>query len=141
MHTFVLLNGEMAIVSTCFRKLKFWLWLHWTVFFLKQTGFLKIYSLSCIKRPTKKLIRINRTKYNIFVKSGYFVKTSKNCIFYASKRPFLDGKVLPNSFLSMKIFHACALEYGHDICNFIFWYLNMYHFREVTVLHSQLWTY
>ena len=23
----VLLNGEMAIVSTCFRKLKFWLWL------------------------------------------------------------------------------------------------------------------
>ena len=24
---FVLLNGEMAIVSTCFRKLKFWLWL------------------------------------------------------------------------------------------------------------------
>ena len=26
-QTFVLLNGEMAIVSTCFRKLKFWLWL------------------------------------------------------------------------------------------------------------------
>ena len=26
-HTFVLLNEEMAIVSTCFRKLKFWLWL------------------------------------------------------------------------------------------------------------------
>ena len=25
--TFVLLNGEMAIVSTCFKKLKFWLWL------------------------------------------------------------------------------------------------------------------
>ena len=41
-QTFVLLNGEMAIVSACFRKLKFWLWLLWTVFFLKQTGFLKI---------------------------------------------------------------------------------------------------
>ena len=26
-QTIVLLNGEMAIVSTCFRKLKFWLWL------------------------------------------------------------------------------------------------------------------
>ena len=26
-QTFALLNGEMAIVSTCFRKLKFWLWL------------------------------------------------------------------------------------------------------------------
>ena len=24
-QAFVLLNGEMAIVSTCFRKLKFWL--------------------------------------------------------------------------------------------------------------------
>ena len=41
-QTFVLLNGEMAIVSACFRKLKFWLWLLWTVFFLMQTGFLKI---------------------------------------------------------------------------------------------------
>ena len=26
-QTLVLLNGEVAIVSTCFRKLKFWLWL------------------------------------------------------------------------------------------------------------------
>ena len=41
-QTFILLNGEMAIVSACFRKLKVWLWLLWTVFFLMQTGFLKI---------------------------------------------------------------------------------------------------
>ena len=41
-QTFVLLNGEMAMVSACFRKLKFWLWLLWTAFFLMQTGFLKI---------------------------------------------------------------------------------------------------
>ena len=41
-QTFVLLNGEMAIVSACFRKLKLWLWLLWTVFYLMQTGFLKI---------------------------------------------------------------------------------------------------
>ena len=41
-QTFVLLNGEMAIVSACFRKLKFWLWFLWTVFYLMQTGFLKI---------------------------------------------------------------------------------------------------
>ena len=41
--TFVLLNGEMATVSTGFRKLKFWLWLLQTVFFLSQTGFWKIY--------------------------------------------------------------------------------------------------
>ena len=41
-QTSVLLNGEMAIVSTCFRKLKFWLRLIWTVFYLMQTGFLKI---------------------------------------------------------------------------------------------------
>ena len=26
-QTFVMSNGKMAIVSTCFRKLKFWLWL------------------------------------------------------------------------------------------------------------------
>ena len=38
-QTFVLLNGEMATVSTFFRKLKFWLWLLWTVFYLNQTGF------------------------------------------------------------------------------------------------------
>ena len=38
-QTFVLLNGEMATVSTGFRKLKFWLWLPWTVFYLNQTGF------------------------------------------------------------------------------------------------------
>ena len=36
---FVLLNGEMATVSTGFRKLKFWLWLLQTVFYLNQTGF------------------------------------------------------------------------------------------------------
>ena len=34
-QTFVLLNGEMATVSTGFRKLKFWLWLLRTVFFLR----------------------------------------------------------------------------------------------------------
>ena len=38
-QTFVLLNGEMATVSAGFRKLKFWLWLLWTVFYLTQTGF------------------------------------------------------------------------------------------------------
>ena len=38
-QTFVLLNGKMATVSTGFRKLKFWLWLLWTVFYLTQTGF------------------------------------------------------------------------------------------------------
>ena len=42
-QTFVLLNGEMTTVSTGFRKLKFWLWLFWTVFYLNQTGFWKIY--------------------------------------------------------------------------------------------------
>ena len=38
-QTFVLLNGEMATVSTGCRKLKFWLWLLQTVFYLSQTGF------------------------------------------------------------------------------------------------------
>ena len=38
-QTFVLLNEEMATVSTDFRKLKFWLWLLRTVFYLNQTGF------------------------------------------------------------------------------------------------------
>ena len=38
-QTFVLLNREMATVSTGFRKLKFWLWLLQTVFYLSQTGF------------------------------------------------------------------------------------------------------
>ena len=38
-QTFVLLKGEMATVSTGFRKLKFWLWLLRTVFYLNQTGF------------------------------------------------------------------------------------------------------
>ena len=42
-QTFVLLNGEMATVSTGFRKLTFWLWLLWTVFYLNQTGFWKIH--------------------------------------------------------------------------------------------------
>ena len=42
-QTFVLLNGEMATVSTGFRKLKFCLWLLRTVVFLSQTGFWKIY--------------------------------------------------------------------------------------------------
>ena len=38
-QTFVLLNGEMATVSTGFRKLKFWLWLLRSVFYLNQTSF------------------------------------------------------------------------------------------------------
>ena len=38
-QTFSLLNGEMATVSTGFRKLKFWLWLLQTVSYLNQTGF------------------------------------------------------------------------------------------------------
>ena len=38
-QTFILLNGEMATVSTGFRKLKFWLGLLRTVFYLNQTGF------------------------------------------------------------------------------------------------------
>ena len=69
-QTFVLLNGEMATVSTGFRKLKFWFWLLWTVFCPNQTAFERSFRLSCIKRPTKKisftLISINWTKYNIF---------------------------------------------------------------------------
>ena len=32
---------------------------------------------------------------------------------------FLFGKVLPNSVLSIKKSHACALEYGHNICIFL----------------------
>ena len=44
-QTFVLLNGEMATVFTGFRKLKVWLWLLQTVFFLSQTGFWKIYQI------------------------------------------------------------------------------------------------
>ena len=38
-QTFLLLKGEMATVSAGFRKLKFWLWLLRTVFYLNQTGF------------------------------------------------------------------------------------------------------
>ena len=38
-QTIVLLNGEMATVSTGFRKLKFWLWLLHAVFYLNQTSF------------------------------------------------------------------------------------------------------
>ena len=38
-QTVVLLNREMATVSTGFRKLKFWLWLLRTLFYLNQTGF------------------------------------------------------------------------------------------------------
>ena len=38
-QTFVLSNGEMATVSTHFRKMNFWLWLLQTVFCLNQTGF------------------------------------------------------------------------------------------------------
>ena len=68
------------------------------------------------------LISIKQTKYNIFLKSDYFVKASKihfrlmyqNC-------PFLDGKFLPNPAF-MKMFHACTVEYGHNIrkfCKFI----------------------
>ena len=38
-QTFVSLKGEMATVSTGFRKLKFWLWLLRTIFYLNQTGF------------------------------------------------------------------------------------------------------
>ena len=38
-QTSVLLNGEMATVSTLLGKLKFWLWLLRTVFYLDQTGF------------------------------------------------------------------------------------------------------
>ena len=42
-QTLVLLNREVAIVYTCFRKLKFWLWLLWTIFYLNHSSFLKIY--------------------------------------------------------------------------------------------------
>ena len=38
-QTFVLLSGEMATVSTGFRKLKFWLWLLRFFFYLNQTSF------------------------------------------------------------------------------------------------------
>ena len=49
---------------------------------------------------------------------------------------FLFGKVLPNSVLSIKKSHACALEYGHNICifcKFILCYSHSHHFRKVTV--------
>ena len=139
----------MATVFTCFRKLKFWMWLFWNVLYLTQTGFLRICLIKLFKRSAKKfsftLISINRTKYNIFLKSGYFVKISKTGIRLIHQNfPFLDGKVLPNSVLSMNKFHACALEYGHNSCNFckfILWYSNLYYFLEVTVLCSYLWTY
>ena len=105
--------------------------------------------LSCIKRPTKKfsftLLSINRTKYNIFWKSGYFVTISKTTIRLMHQNyQFRFGKVLPNSVLSIKKSHACALEYGHNIsifCKFILCYSHSHHFRKVTVLHSHLWTY
>ena len=114
-----------------------------------KPAFERFISLSCIKRPTKKfsftLISINRTKYNIFQKSGYFVKISKITIrFMHQNCQFLCSKVLPNSVLSMKKSHACALEYGHSICifcNFILCCSHLHHFCWVTVLHSYLWTY
>ena len=42
-QTFVLLNGEMATVFTCFRMLKFRTWLLCACagLYMKQTGFLK----------------------------------------------------------------------------------------------------
>ena len=123
-QTFVLLKGEIATVCTDFRKLKFWLWLLWTVFYQNQTSFERSIRLNCIKRPTKKfsftLISINWTKYNIFQKSGYFVTISKTTIRLMHQNyQFLFGKVLPNSVLCIKKSHTCALEYGHNICIFL----------------------
>ena len=61
-----------------------------------------------------------------------FVTTGKTDIRLMHQNcPLLDDKVLLNSVLNMKKFHACTLEYGHNICNFcefIFWYPNLYHF-------------
>ena len=83
-QTFVMLNAKMAIVSTCFRKLKFWLWLLWTVFYLKQTGFLKIYLNKLYSKANKEiLIHINQHKLDkvqYFLKSDYFVTISKTGI-------------------------------------------------------------
>ena len=52
-----------------------------------------------------------------FSKSGYFVKASRTGIsLMHQNHPFFESKaVLPNPGLSMKKFHICALEYGHNI--------------------------
>ena len=55
-QTFVLLNGEMATVSTGFRKLKFWLWLLWTVFYLNQTGVWKIFQIKLYWKANKEIL-------------------------------------------------------------------------------------
>ena len=44
--------GQIALVSTCFRNLKFWTWTLWTVFYMKETGF---YKISLIKVGDKSL--------------------------------------------------------------------------------------
>ena len=58
--------------------------------------------------------------------------------------PFLDGKVLQkNLVFSIKDVYACALEYGHNICNFAnssFGIQICTLFPKVTVLHSNFWT-
>ena len=68
------------------------------------------------------------------LKFGYFVQTRKTGIHLMHQScPFLDGKVLPSSVLSMKKFHVCVLEYGHNICNFckfILWYSDLHHFAR-----------
>ena len=49
-QTFVLLNGEMATVSTFFKKFNFLVWTLWTVIYLKQTGLSRIYTYLQNKR-------------------------------------------------------------------------------------------
>ena len=55
-QTFVLLNGEMATVFTCFRRLEVWMWLHWTVLYIKQTGFSKIYLTKLYQKASKEIL-------------------------------------------------------------------------------------
>ena len=71
----------MATVSTCFRKLKIWMWTLWTVFYMKQIVLLKI---SFIK------LRLKGNQEILIYKA----KTSKTGIRLINQNyPFLDGKL------------------------------------------------
>ena len=134
----------MATVSNCSRKLKFWVWLLWTVLYLKQTGFLKDL-ISCIQRPTKKFSFTLISKIGLstifFLNQTILLRQVRLASPDASK-DFLMAKVLPNSVLSLKSFtHA---HWNMDITFAIFAnspFSNLYHFQMVTVLHRYLWTY
>ena len=82
---------------------------------MKQIGLLKIHFIKLRLKGNQEILI-------------YKAKTSKTGIRLINQNyPFLDGKVLPNSVLSIKKFYACALEYAHNIfnfCKFILWYSN-----------------